>query len=474
MKVNSIRFSSLKTFPAAFWLINAVQFLEMLAYWALLLQLPIYIAQKDVAGGLQWEQTTKGFIFFWWAIVQNLVPIFAGGFADRYGRKNFLLVSIVLASCGFLVMGHTQSFSYFLIGTLILAFGLGLFKPALLGALANTMNEKNSSLGWGIYFMFLNTATLLAAPISKLLKEQSFYYIFLFSTLVFIFSLIIVFFINKKQVQSHSENLLPFQILKKIYKNLLKPGIILLLVAVSGFFIIYIQFYETLPNYIFDWVDSSGIVSLLNLPTAFTMATDRGTMLSYEWYYIFNSIIIITLVVIISTLTSRFTKIFSIILGLAAALIGIIFFGLFNIGYLTLIGVAFYTVGEIIINPKFSELLSKLAKPEEKSIYMSFINISMAIAFAFGSLFGSYIFQNTAEKSNVALSYIQSHHQEYKDVKQGDAMQKLSEIKGINSKELTEFLWREEKPYIFWLLFIVIGIFSICLLYYLQKKAFFS
>nr|HPI21255.1 MFS transporter [Candidatus Kapabacteria bacterium] len=68
----------------------------MLAYWALLIQLPIYIAQKDMAGGLQWEQTTKGIIFFWWAIVQNLVPIFAGGFADRYGRKNFLLVSIVL------------------------------------------------------------------------------------------------------------------------------------------------------------------------------------------------------------------------------------------------------------------------------------------------------------------------------------------------------------------------------------------
>lgn len=56
--------SQLKSFDRQFWLLNLIQMLERLAYSALVLQMAVYISQKDIPGGLHWEHTQKGLIFF--------------------------------------------------------------------------------------------------------------------------------------------------------------------------------------------------------------------------------------------------------------------------------------------------------------------------------------------------------------------------------------------------------------------------
>ena len=47
-------------------------------------------------------QSQKGFIFFLWALVQTGVPVFSGGFADRYGYKKTIAtaLSISIIGCG--------------------------------------------------------------------------------------------------------------------------------------------------------------------------------------------------------------------------------------------------------------------------------------------------------------------------------------------------------------------------------------
>ncbi|MGA2296785.1 MAG: MFS transporter, partial [FCB group bacterium] len=132
--------SEIKQIPSVFWLLNLLQMLEKLAYWCVLLQMPIYIAQKDIPGGLHWEQMSKGIIFFWWALVQNIVPIFSGGFADKYGRKKVMMLAFIIIAIGYLLLGTQKDYNIFLCGTIILGFGSGLFKPALQGAVAKTLD----------------------------------------------------------------------------------------------------------------------------------------------------------------------------------------------------------------------------------------------------------------------------------------------------------------------------------------------
>lgn len=67
--------------------------------------IPINIAQADEPGGLHFTQTEKGIIFFWWAVVQSLIPMISGGFADRYGFKKTIAFSVAIKVVGYLLLG---------------------------------------------------------------------------------------------------------------------------------------------------------------------------------------------------------------------------------------------------------------------------------------------------------------------------------------------------------------------------------
>src|SRR5436190_2396058 len=86
--------------PRAFWMVNVMEMLERLAYYGVRVVIPIYIAQADEINGLHFTQTQKGTIFFWWALFQSLTPMFSGGFADRYGYKRTVGVSIGIKVAG--------------------------------------------------------------------------------------------------------------------------------------------------------------------------------------------------------------------------------------------------------------------------------------------------------------------------------------------------------------------------------------
>ena len=89
-----------------FWAANIMETVERLAYYGVRVVIPIYIAQADEIGGLHFSQSDKGFIFLWWALVQSILPVLTGGFADRYGYKKQIRVAIFLKSRGLPDDGH--------------------------------------------------------------------------------------------------------------------------------------------------------------------------------------------------------------------------------------------------------------------------------------------------------------------------------------------------------------------------------
>src|SRR5210317_1644299 len=103
-------------FSRPFWMVNIMEMIERLAYYGVRVVIPIYIAQADEIGGLHFSQIDKGIIFFVWALVQSLVPVFSGGFADRYGYKKTIAFSIAIKIVGYLMMATQREFWPFLIG----------------------------------------------------------------------------------------------------------------------------------------------------------------------------------------------------------------------------------------------------------------------------------------------------------------------------------------------------------------------
>ena len=140
-------FTQLRHLPRPYWMVNIMEMFERLAYYGVRVVIPIYIAQADEPGGLHFSQTEKGVIFMWWAIVQSLVPMFTGGFADRYGYKKTIAFSVAIKVAGYLLMATQREFWPFLIGCLVLALGTATFKPGVQGTMCQSLSTRNSSVG---------------------------------------------------------------------------------------------------------------------------------------------------------------------------------------------------------------------------------------------------------------------------------------------------------------------------------------
>lgn len=459
-------FKQIINLPNKFWLLNLVQMIERLAYWVVVLQMPIYIAQKDVEGGLGWSQSTKGIIFFIWALVQNITPIIAGVLADRYGRKKFLLITIIIAIIGFLIMGSQREYLGFIVGTIILGVALGSFKPALQGSIAFLL-DKRAAIGWGIYIMLINFAVFFGAPLSKYLKEISWQSMFIGSAIILGLNIIIIIFIKEDNIQKTEIKLKNLH--KKVVNHFSQARVWQFILIISGFTMLYMQFYESLPNYIFDWIDTSKTAMALNLPDTMLTEMWAGKMISYEWLFSINSGFIVIAIAFVSWLFSKIKILNAVTIGILVSAIGLAIAGFALEGFLLIAGIITYTLGEMIANPKINEYLSSLSAKEDKSLYLSFTGISWTIGLAGGAILGGVLYELMAEKAVLASWYLKEKY-DFNYVELENSFIQLVEASGLSPIEVTDLLYKTYHPQYFWIIFLAIGFISLIAMYFYLRK----
>ncbi len=449
-------------YSTKFWLLNAVQMIERLAYWITIIQIPIYIAQKDVPGGLHFAQTTKGLIFFWWALVQNLTPVFWGAVSDKIGQKRSLYISSIIIIIGYCFLATQREFFPFLLGTLVLGFGLGSYKPAIQGWIAKEIEGKNTSLGWGIYIFLVNLSVFAGPILSIYLKNISWQAVFFGSAIIFSFNLILLSIVKYDYLKIKSDS----KILKELFRVIITPKIIFFILIMSGFTITYMQFYETLPNFIFDWSDTSSIAK--HLPDFMTSETARGRMIAYEWIYNLNSGLVVLLVLFMAKFTDKIKITKTLTAGILLAGLGLFVAGYSQSGIFLVFGVVCYTLGELTVNPKFPEYIANIAPKTNKSLYLGIMNISWAIGLAGGGLIGGWLYKHYAEKAYFAKILLENKG--ITGVQMQDAFAKAQEITGMNATELTTYLWQVHNPGIIWYPFLILSLLSVIGMNYYSNK----
>ena len=452
----------LSKYSIKFWLLNIVQMVERLAYWITIIQIPIYIAQKDVPGGLHFAQTTKGLIFFWWALIQNMTPVFWGAVSDRIGQKRSLFISSIFIILCYILLATQRDFFPFLFGTIVLGFGLGSYKPALQGWLAKEIEGKNTSLGWGIYIFLVNLSVFAGPILSIHLKNISWQALFFGSAIIFTFNLVFLAFIR----YNYELNSLQQQIFEMLFKTILTKRVLYFILIMSGFTITYMQFYETLPNYIFDWSDTSNLARYL--PDFMTSETPRGRMIAYEWIYNLNSGLVVLLVLFMAKISEKIKITQTLSIGILLAGVGLFVAGYSQSGILLVLGVVCYTLGELTVNPKFPEYIANIAPFENKSLYLGVMNISWAIGLAGGGLIGGWLYKHFAEKAYFAQLLLKQKG--IQNVPLTEAVHKAVEITGMNHIELTKYLWDTYNPHIIWYPFLVLSFMSVIGMYIYSKK----
>ena len=452
-------FAQLAQMQQAFWMLNLMEMFERLAYYGVRVVIPIYIAQADEIHGLHFTQIQKGHIFFMWALVQTGVPIFSGGFADRYGYKKTIAVSIAIKMVGYLLMATQRGFWSFTIGCLVLAFGTAIFKPGIQGSLLRTMKKENSSVGWGAFYMLVNVGGFLGPPLAHFLYGFSWPAVFYGCAVIVSLNFLMLF--TYRDIDSgSSQSASPWAVAMLTFRNLLRPRLFVFILIMSGFWLMFMQLFDMLPNFIVDWIDSSAIVKALHLPAMFTSVTPRGTMIAQEWMINMNSFLIIFLVIWVSHLVSRMRRVHSIFIGITIASVGLLAAGFTMSGMACILGIWCFSIGEMLSSPKMNDYLGVIAPEGQKALYMGYANMPTAIGWAYGSLLAGDLYDKMGDKANLALRFLGEHGDSVAGITRTNAMTALQKATDLDAKTATQLLWDTYQPFRLWYPFAAIGIAS--------------
>ncbi|HOD66954.1 MAG TPA: MFS transporter [candidate division Zixibacteria bacterium] len=452
-------FRQLASLPRPFWMANVIEMFERLAYYGVRVVIPIYIAQADEPGGLHFTQADKGLIFMIWAIVQSLVPMVSGGFADRYGYKKTMAFAFTVKIIGYLTMATQREFWPFLGGVCLLAFGTAVFKPGVQGTLVRTLNNKNSSIGWGTFYMLVNIGGFLGPPLAHFFYGISWPAVFFGCAGIISLNYIMLF--TYKEVHAGGEQKGgPLHILAITARNFLNGKLVVFILIMSGFWLMFMQLFDMLPNFIVDWVNSASLVKTLGLPDwMLQLNSDRAPQLSQEWMINANSGLIILLVVPLSWMVSRLRRVHSITIGVIISSVGLVLAGFTTAGVFCILGIMVFSVGEMLASPKMNEYLGVIAPEGQKGLYMGYANVPLAVGWGYGSLYGGQVYGTMGEKAKLAADYLAAKYQVL-DVARTEAFAKLQEVSGMNAQEATDALWHAYHPYKLWYQFAAVGLLS--------------
>lgn len=473
----------------AFWMLCSMEGFERLAYYGLRVVVGVYIAQADLEGGLHWEHSDRATIFAWWAVFQSWLPTFTGGIADRYGYKNTIFVSITLKVAGYLLMAVSRTYWPFFAGAMLLATGTALFKPGIQGSLAQNLTKANGSVGWGIFYWLVNVGAMIGPPFAGWMRGFGWEFVFYGCAAIAALNYGMLF-TYKEQASGADPNKKLGVVIVETFTSFFQTRLLLFLTCLSGFWLMMYQLWDFHPFFITDWVDSRPVVDALPFLESWGWTEDlgRGRHIGQEHLLNLNAFLIVLLVVPISRAVKKLRTLIAMLGGMIIATAGILVAGVTMSGWMLLLGILFFSLGEMLTGPKKTEYLGYVAPPGKKALYLGYVNIPVGVGQMVGAFLSAWLYARYGEKAMLAQRYLAEHDTELlghsitwngdplalteaTGVAREDAFAQLCTALGQDGSTVTELLWNTYDPWVVWLPFAAIGCCSILGLYLFAQAA---
>jgi POT family proton-dependent oligopeptide transporter len=416
--------TQIRGLPANFWYANFMEILERLAFFGVRAIAPLYLIRQADENGLGLTYTDKGNIYMWWALIQCLVPMVSGGFTERYGYRKSLVVAFLINIVGYLGMAQSKPIADYLIAqgwsgagywvflaaACLVGFGTAIFKPPCHGTIAKSTTEETSSMGWGLFYWVVNIGGALAPMCAAQLRgEINWHYVFYGAAIVTACNFIPLFVLYRepektppKEGEREKGAVGTFiSSIATIFKDL---RLVVFLLVFSCFWLMFMQLWDLLPNFIDEWVDTSDVAPWFK-------AISDGWVLESgqtkpEMIININSVSIILLVIFISWLIRKLNKVAAMIIGMVIAMVGFVASGSTMLGWFCCLMILVFSIGEMTCSPTFSAYVGLIAPKDKKALYMGYSNIPFAIGWALGNLVGGYVYDAYGARATLALEHL--------------------------------------------------------------------
>lgn len=479
--------SQLGSFGAAFWMSNVIEMCERLSYYGLRVVLPVYMLLAVEDGGPQFTNIQKGEIYAVWAAIQSFVPVFSGGYADRFGYRLTVAISVLINICGFVTMayaqeiaslatggasvgvpGHPALYYSFLLGACLLACGTAIFKPGIQGLIASQITAETGSLAWSIFYQVVNIGGFLGPYLAGVMRLLAWRYVFFASAAIASLNLLWLLFIREPARERKSAD--PVELLMVAVRGvggIMEPRLFSFLAIFSGFWAMFYQLYDMLPVFIEDWVDSSAIYQGVVVPLfaifGSTPPEAWGGNVSQEHMINVNSLMIMFTVSIVGYLAGGFRSMTNMTVGIVISAAGILMLNT-NQGTGILLAIVIFSIGEMLASPTKMRYVADLATPDKKALYLGYVNATVGIGWTIGSWIAGPLYERTGDKVVLAREYLEKTvglgADVVKAIPKSEVMPRLATELGKTPREVQDMLWAANSPTEVWFRFAQIGLTS--------------
>ena len=394
---------TLKSFNSNFWTASVMELFERWAWYGIYGLMGIYLVGSTDTGGLGFDHIQKGKIMGNIVAILYLLPLFFGVIADRIGYKLSLTISYILLIVGYYLLGEVTTYSSVYFVFLLVAIGAAFFKPVASAIVARNTDETTGTLGFGIFYVMVNIGGFIGPFLSSSLRNSmGWKIIFLQAAIVITINLLIVLFVYKEPKVEKPKDSIGKAImdsLKNIYEALKDKRLSVLLLLMIGFWTMFNQLFNTLPNFIEDWVDSSSISNWLNENIPFL-----GRLLSLdgqikpEMFTQIDALMIVLCQAFVSYFVTKMTHISAVIRGAIIATIGIGLTFYFGNVWFTIIGTMIFAVGEMMSSPTVSSFIALITPKGKEGLYQGTYFLPVAASYWVTSFISGNLYQSWSDK----------------------------------------------------------------------------
>lgn len=466
--------SVIKKYNTTFWASNVIELFERWAWYGFYMAFALYLVNSKDTGALGLSQAQKGIIMGTGSMLLYFLPVITGAIGDKVGYKKILYLSFALYISGFYMIKTFDTFGWMFFAFVWTCVGGAFFKPIISAMIARNTTDETSSIGFGIFYMMVNIGGFIGPFIAGILMQKTWDYVFYMSMVTIGLNYVITFFFFSEPEIKNDHN----SLLKNIANAFVSIGIalrnwkfVLFLLIMVLFWTAFNQLYYSFPVFIEQWVDTSvlydGIYQVWPW-LAKSIGTESGTITTVTLTSM-DSFFIILFQLIVSAFVMRFRPLAAMMGGILvlAGGLGLMFSN--QSGWLILLGILVFALGEMASSPKFTEYVGRIAPADQKALYMgtSFLPIAAGHQLA-GWLSGDvyekiadkiYLLQLEISKRGISMPEISG------DFSKNDFVQLASEKLGMDAAQLNQFLWSSYHPSNIWVVYAGVAVSAVVLLW---------
>jgi MFS family permease len=308
------------------------------------------------------------------AIMSLVSSFIAGPYADKFGRKIIMAVSLAISALVYVMMGYAQIMSHFVILLIIQGLFSPLYRIGSDAMVADLVPDEKRADAYAILRMIHNVGVAVGPAVGGIFAATSYQISFnVAAVCLLVYAFLTIFFIKETLPQSNEEDKTSHS--KFGFGTVFKDRTFMLMCI----------------SLVFITMGASQMFALLAIyaKTNFGLAENQSGLVMTA-----NAIIVISFQYITTQKTKRRPPLTMLILGSALYMVGVgsVSFAVNLTGFI--LSMIVLSIGEMVLWPTATTLIAKLAPENMRGRYMGLFNLSQGFGFGIGPIFGSILNDN--------------------------------------------------------------------------------